>query len=91
MDDHLQVLNIKERKVTIEPTENLEEISLDNDTPGRTTCIGTQADPSIREELALFLKNNRDVFTQSHEDMLGISPGTKVHKLNICLSFPLIW
>ena len=41
MDDHLQVLNIKERKVIIEPTENLEEISLDNDTPGRTTCIST--------------------------------------------------
>ena len=33
MDDHLQALNIEERKVTIEPTEDLEEIPLDDDTP----------------------------------------------------------
>jgi len=62
MDDHLQALNIEERKVTVEATEDPEEISLDDDTPGRTTRIGTQADPSVSEELALFLKNNQDVF-----------------------------
>lgn len=32
-DDHLQVLNIEERQVTMEPTEDLEEISLDDDLP----------------------------------------------------------
>ena len=90
MDDHLQALNIKERKVTIEPTEDLEEISLDDDTPYRTTRIGTQADLIVRKELALFLKSNRDVFALSHEDMLGISPGTMVHKLNVRPCFPLI-
>ena len=34
MDDHLQVLYIEERRVTVEPTEDLEEISLDYDLPG---------------------------------------------------------
>ena len=34
MDDHLQALNIEERKATIEPTKDLEEISLNDDTPG---------------------------------------------------------
>ena len=33
-DDHLQALNIEERKVIVEPTEELEEISLDDDTLG---------------------------------------------------------
>ena len=33
MDDHLQALNIEERKVTVESTEDLEEIPLDDDTP----------------------------------------------------------
>ena len=28
MDDHLQALNIEERRVAVEPTEDLEEISL---------------------------------------------------------------
>ena len=88
MDDHLQALNIEERKVTIEPMEELEEISLDDDTIGRTTRIGTQADLSVHEELAIFLKDNRDVFTWNHEDIPGISPSTMVHKFNVCPSFP---
>ena len=41
MDNHLQTLNIEEQRVTVEPTENLEEISLDDNFPGRVTCIGT--------------------------------------------------
>ena len=41
MDDHLQALNIEERKVTIEPTEDLEEIPLDDDTPDWTTHVDT--------------------------------------------------
>ena len=88
MDDHLQALNIEERKVTIEPMEELEEISLDDDTIGRTTRIGTQADLSVHEELAIFLKDNRDVFAWNHEDIPGISPNTMVHKFNVCPSFP---
>ena len=88
MDDHLQALNIEERRIAVEPTENLEEISLDDNIPGRVTCIGTQANPLVRKELALFLKNNRDVFAWSHEDMPGISMNTMVHKLNIYPSFP---
>ena len=91
MDNHLQALNIEERKVTIEPMEYLEEISLDDDTPCWTTYIGTQADPSVCKELALFLINNQDIFAWSHEDMPEICPSTMVHKLNICLSFPSVW
>ena len=84
MDDHLQALNIKERRVTVEPMKDLEEISLDDDTPSQTTHIGMQADPSVRKELALFLRNNRDVFAWSHEGMPRISPSTMVHRLNVC-------
>ena len=62
MDDYLQALNISERRVTVEPTEDLEEISLDDNCPGQITRIGTQADPLICKELAHFLKNNQDVF-----------------------------
>ena len=68
--------------------EDLEEISLDDDTPYQTTRIGTQVDPLVRNELALFLKNNQDIFAWSHEDMPGINPSTMVHKLNVCPSFP---
>ena len=62
MDNHLQALNIEERRVTVKLTEDLEEISLDDDTLGRTTRISTQADPLVCKELTLFLRNNRDIF-----------------------------
>ena len=88
MDDHLQVLNIQERRVTVEPTEKLQEISLDDNYAGRITRINTQADPSIHKELALFLKDNQNVFAWIHEDMLRINPSIMVHKLNVSLSFP---
>lgn len=62
MDDHLQVLYIKERRVMVEPIENLDVISLDDNYLGWITRNGTQTDLSIRKELALFLKNNQGVF-----------------------------
>ena len=62
MDDHLQALTIEEGRVTTKPIEDLEEISLDGNFLGRMTCISMPADPTVRKELALFLRNNRDVF-----------------------------
>ena len=50
-----------------------------------------QANPSVCKKLALFLKNNQDVFAWSHEDIPGISPSVMVHKLNVFPSFPQIW
>ena len=85
MDNHLHALSIKERQVIVEPTEDLEEISLDDNVPGRITHIGMQADPLVRQELAFFLKNNHDVFAWSHENMPGISPsnGPQVQRMPI--------
>ena len=62
MDDHLQALNIEERRVAVEPIEDLEEISLVDNVLSRITRISTQANLLVCKELALFLKNNRDVF-----------------------------
>ncbi|XP_075670039.1 uncharacterized protein LOC142639787 [Castanea sativa] len=90
MDDHLQVLNIEERRVTVEPIDDLDVISLEDNYLGWITRISTQTDPSICKELALFLKNNQDVFAWSHVDMLGINPNIMVHKLNVSSSFPLV-
>ena len=90
MDDHLQALNIKERKVVVEPMEDLKEISLDNNILGRITHINMQASLSVHKEITLFLKNNQDIFAWSHKDIKGISPNTMVHKFNVCPTFPLV-
>ena len=90
MDDHLLALNIKVRRVIMEPMKALEDISLDKSHLDRITSISTQADPSIYRELIIFLKNNLDSFAWSHEDLPRIDPSIMVHQLNVSLSFPPI-
>lgn len=46
MDNHLQALSIKEQRVVVEPTKDLEQISLDDNILSRITRVSTQADPS---------------------------------------------
>ena len=41
MDDHQQTLCINEQRVIAEPVEELEEITLDETKPERTTRMGT--------------------------------------------------
>ena len=62
MEDQVQALSIEEHRTVTEPVEKLEEIPLGSSDPGRTTKIGTLANPAIRQELITFLRGNRDVF-----------------------------
>ena len=41
MDEHVQMMNIEERKVTTEPIKILEDVPLDESNPKRFTKIGT--------------------------------------------------
>ena len=74
---------IGEQRTTVKLVEELEEITLDESRPERTTRMGTLASPPIRQALAAFLRMNKDVFAWSHEDMLGIDPSVIVHRLNV--------
>ena len=60
--------------------ENLEEFSIGE--PEKIVIVGSQLDRTQKTKLVSFLHENRNVFTWSHEDMLGISPLVIVHKLN---------
>ena len=63
--------------------EALETVALTKDETIKTTRIGTMLSPEMRTRLIKFLKENLDVFTRSHKDMLGISPEVIQHKLNV--------
>ena len=54
--------------------EALEIVTLVKDEITKTTRIRTTLSPEMRTRLIQFLKENLDVFTWSHENMLGISP-----------------
>ena len=42
------------------------------ESPEKTTQIGTNLNLETKEEIVSFLKDNLDVFAWSHEDMPGI-------------------
>ena len=90
MDKQVTTMNIEERWVNVEPTEELETIALDEEHPDRVTRISTQASPSVWDRLIRFLRNSLDIFTWSHEDMPGIDPSIMVHQINVSPSFPLV-
>ena len=62
MDDHQQTMCIEEQRTTAEPVEELEEVTLDDSRPERTTKVGTLASQPVRQALTMFLKENQDVF-----------------------------
>ena len=74
---------IGEQRTIAEPVEELEEVMLDESRSGRTTRMGTLASPTVRQDLANFLRKNQDIFAWSHEDMPGIDPSVIVHRLNV--------
>ena len=68
-ENHTWMIEEEENKV-----ETLETVALVEDGITKTTRIGTTLSPMMRTKLIKFLKENLDVFTWSHENMLGISP-----------------
>ena len=63
MDEQVQTMNIKEKRIVAEPTEALEDIYLDENNPKRCTRVGADLEEKIKNDLVLFLKKNTYVFT----------------------------
>ena len=68
---------------TPEIVEKLEMIELVEGSPKKTTQIGTNLSPRIKEGVINFLKDNLNVFAWSHEDMPGIPASLIQHCLNV--------
>ena len=45
--------------------------------------LGSALNPNSREELQAFLREHKDVFAWSYEDMSGIDPVVMCHQLNV--------
>ena len=76
-------MNIEERRVVSEPIEALEDISLDENDPEKSTRIGADLEKKIKKDLIRFLRENIDIFAWSHEDMLGIDLSVITYRLNV--------
>ena len=78
-----QTMTIEEQKILVKPSGELDTIVLEDGRLERTTKIGADLPPKLKESLVQFLKENKDVFAWSHEDMPGIDPSIISHKLNV--------
>ena len=77
-------MSIEERR---EPTEVLENISLDESNPEKRTRVEVDLEKKIKKDLVRFLRKSIDVFAWSHEDVPGIDPSVITHRLNVYPSF----
>ena len=66
MDEHVQMMNIEERRVVVEPIEVLEDVPLDKGNLERFTKIGTSMEEKTKQDLIQFLRKSIDVFAWSH-------------------------
>ena len=62
MDEQAQMMNIEETRVVAEPTEALENISLDENYPEKSTRIKADLEEKIKKDPIHFLRENIDVF-----------------------------
>ena len=83
MGEHVQTMNIEERRVATKPTKVLEDVPLDETNPERFTRIGTSMEEKMKQDLVQFLRKSIDVLVWSHEDMPGIDLSIITHRLNV--------
>ena len=70
----------------LEPSEELEPVSLDDDLE-HLAYIASKLAKDLRSPLTRFLRQNKDVFTWKQADMGGIDPTVITHRLNVSPSF----
>ena len=66
-----------------EIADKLETIELIEGDPIKTTKVGTRLSHQTKKEIVSFLKDNLDMFSWSHKEMLGIPANIIQHHLNV--------
>ena len=87
MDEHVQTMNIEERRVVAKPIEVLEHIPLEEGNPEKFTRIRASMEDKTKQDLIQFLRKIIDVFAWIHEDMPRIDPSVITRQLNVYPSF----
>ena len=84
---YLDELNMHDEVHTrLEPSEELEPVSLDDDNE-HLAYIGSKLAEDLRNPLTHFLRQNKDFFAWKQADMGGIDPTVITHRLNVSPSF----
>ncbi|GAV65732.1 hypothetical protein CFOL_v3_09246, partial [Cephalotus follicularis] len=66
-----------------QPVEDVLQVLVEEGNDERVLQVGSQLGEAEKEELITFLRDNKDVFAWSAEEVPGISPDVMVHKLSV--------
>ena len=84
---YMDELDMRDEVLTrLEPSEELELVSLDDD-PEHLAYIGSKLAEDLKGLLTQFLRQNKDVFAWKQADIGGIDPTVITHSLNVSPSF----
>ena len=83
LDEQVQTMSIKERRIVAGPIEVLEDVLLKEDDLEKFTRIGTSMKEKAKKDLVQFLRKSIDVFAWGHDNMPRIDPSVITHQLNV--------
>ncbi|GAV61642.1 hypothetical protein CFOL_v3_05169 [Cephalotus follicularis] len=66
-----------------QPIEDVLQVPMEEGDNEKVFQVGSQLGEAEKGELITFLRNNKDVFAWSTEEVPGISPNVMVHKLSV--------
>ncbi|GAV63701.1 hypothetical protein CFOL_v3_07219 [Cephalotus follicularis] len=66
-----------------QPVEDVLQVPVEEGNEEKVFQVGSQLGEAEKEDLITFLRDNRDVFAWSAEEVPGISPEVMVHKLSV--------
>jgi hypothetical protein len=72
-----------ECKKVIKADGEFRKVSLDPRVPDRTMCLGTETCLEEQAELLAFLDKDRDIFTWSTSDLVGVNRSIIEHRLQV--------
>ncbi|XP_071920755.1 uncharacterized protein [Coffea arabica] len=67
----------------LEPGDEVEQVVLDEAKPDRVIQVGAGLPSPLKEEMICLIKDHRDVFAWSADEVVGVPPELMTHQLNV--------
>nr|XP_027102809.1 uncharacterized protein LOC113724064 [Coffea arabica] len=67
----------------LEPGDEVEQVVLDEAKPDQLVQVGTGLPSPLKEEMISLIKDHRDIFAWSADEVVGVPPELMTHQLNV--------
>ncbi|XP_071926066.1 uncharacterized protein [Coffea arabica] len=67
----------------LEPGDEVEQVVLDEAKPDQVVQVGAGLPSPLKEEMISLIKDHRDIFAWSADEVVGVPPDLMIHQLNV--------